>query len=338
MTAVPSLIADLVNRMKDRCNRTIDYMRISITDRCNLRCRYCMPGGIELVPMEQVLTYEEILSVVKEAAALGITRIKVTGGEPLVRRGCCDLIAGIKAVPGIEQVTMTTNGILLPKYLDELIDAGLDAVNISLDTLNRERYLEITRFDMLEEALEGIDRAVEAGLRVKVNSVLQKGVNDDEILNLAYLAKTRGLDVRFIELMPIGYADAEEGISNADVLKVLEREHGEAVNDDSVHGNGPAVYYRLPDFKGSIGFISAMNGRFCSSCNRIRMTAQGYIKPCLCYGEGVSVMETLRSDIENKGEAVRSILAAAVGMKPEGHMFENINKVSENRRMIQIGG
>lgn len=297
-----------------------------------------MPEGIELMPMEKILTFEEIVSVVTEAAKLGITRIKITGGEPLVRRGCCDLIASIKAVPGIEQVTMTTNGVLLSKYIDDLVDAGLDAVNISLDTLVRDRYLGITRFNKLDEVLDGIDMALEAGLKVKINAVLQKGVNDDEILDLAELAKDRKIDVRFIELMPIGYGDAKEGVSNQDVLKVLESAYGGAVQDNSVHGNGPAVYYNIPGFKGSVGFISAMHGKFCASCNRIRMTAQGFIKPCLCYSEGVDVFEAIRSDEENKSDKIRNLIAKAIDMKPCEHEFDNLSKVSENKRMVQIGG
>lgn len=313
-------------------------MRISITDRCNLRCRYCMPDGVELMSMDRILTYEEIVSVVTEAAKLGISRIKITGGEPLARLGCSDLITGIKEVPGIEQVTMTTNGVLLADYLDELIEAGLDAVNISLDSLKRDRYKRITRFDKLSEVLNSIDKAVEAGLKVKVNAVLQKGVNEDEILDIAHLAKDRRIDVRFIELMPIGCGDSSKGISNVDVLKVLESGYGKAVSDNSVHGNGPAVYYNLLGFAGSVGFISAMHGKFCSSCNRIRMTAQGYIKPCLCYEEGVDIFETLRSDVENKGDRIRELIARAIEMKPCEHEFEDPRRVTENRRMVQIGG
>lgn len=313
-------------------------MRISITDRCNLRCRYCMPEGIDLLPMDRVLTFEEIVSVVREAATLGITRIKITGGEPLARRGCSNLIKQIKAVPGIEQVTMTTNGVLLGENLEELIEAGLDAVNISLDTLRRDRFKSITRFDKLNEVLASIDKSVEAGLRVKVNTVLQKGINDDEILDLTNLAKDKKIDVRFIELMPIGSGNSNEGVSNSEVLAILEDAYGCAEPDDSEHGNGPAVYYNLPDFAGSVGFISAMHGKFCSSCNRIRMTSQGFIKPCLCFSEGVSVFETIRSDIDNKGEAIRSLIAQAIEMKPCEHEFDNLSKVSENKRMVQIGG
>ena len=323
--------------MVDRYNRTIEYMRISITDRCNLRCRYCMPDGIEQISMKDILTYEEILDVVKAAAGLGIRRIKITGGEPLARLGCADLIKRIKSMPGIEQVTMTTNGVLLGKYLDELMDAGLDAVNISLDSLDRERFRYITQFDVLDDVMEGIDKAIASGLKVKVNAVLQKGINEDEWLDLAELAKDRNLDVRFIELMPIGSGNISSGISNDEILERLTAVYPGIETDNSVHGNGPAVYYRIPDFKGSVGFISAIHGVFCSSCNRIRLTSQGYLKPCLCYGEGVDLRKVIRSgDADTYGRIVAAI-REAVMMKPEKHCFGN-GAAPEERSMNQIGG
>ena len=180
--------------MKDLQGRDINYMRISITDRCNLRCKYCMPDGIELLPMSEILTFEEILRVCRQAVELGITRFKITGGEPLVRRGCADLIRKIKKLPGVEQVTMTTNGILLSEYLGELLDAGLDAVNISLDTMNRGRFEEITGFDQLSEVLKSIDAAVDSGLRVKVNVVLQQDKNADEWQKILEIAERRPID------------------------------------------------------------------------------------------------------------------------------------------------
>ena len=197
--------------MLDQYGRSIDYMRVSITDRCNLRCRYCMPEGVELLPMKDILTYEEIREICSEAARLGIRKLKITGGEPLVRLGCADLIRELKAIEGIEQVTMTTNGVLLGRYLPELIRAGLDAVNISLDTLDRDRYAAITGRDELVSVLESVDAALASPLRVKINAVLQKGVNDDEWFSLAELARGRALDVRFIEIMPIGFGLQIEG-------------------------------------------------------------------------------------------------------------------------------
>ena len=190
--------------VRDSYGRTIEYMRISITDRCNLRCRYCMPDGAKWIPMSEILTYEEIERICREAVRIGITRFKITGGEPLVRKGCADLIRMIRQIPGTEEVTMTTNGVLLGETLEDLLAAGLDAVNISLDTLIPEKYQEITGADELERVRKSIFMAEKSEIRVKINTVLQKGVNDEEWKSLAELAKKNKLDVRFIELMPIG--------------------------------------------------------------------------------------------------------------------------------------
>ena len=236
--------------MKDLQGRDINYMRISITDRCNLRCKYCMPDGIELLPMSEILTFEEILRVCEQAVGFGITRFKITGGEPLVRRGCADLIRKIKKLPGVEQVTMTTNGILLSEYLDELLDAGLDAVNISLDTMNRGRFEEITGFDQLPEVLRSIDAAVDSGLRVKVNVVLQQDKNADEWQKILEIAERRPIDVRFIEMMPIGRGRECTGVSNDELLKKIQEQYPGVCKDDREHGNGPAVYYHIPGFVG----------------------------------------------------------------------------------------
>ena len=321
--------------MKDLQGRDINYMRISITDRCNLRCKYCMPDGIELLPMSEILSFEEIIRVCRQAVELGITRFKITGGEPLVRKGCASLIREIKRLPGVEQVTMTTNGVLLSGYLEQLSEAGLDAVNISLDTLHRKEFAELTGADHLPEVLESIDAAVESGLRVKVNAVLQKGKNADEWQQLLELAKDRPLDVRFIEMMPIGRGRECMGIANDELLKQIQENYPEVCKDERVHGNGPAVYYHIPGFAGSVGFISAIHGVFCSSCNRIRMTATGDLKPCLCYQDSVSVREAARYGTD---EEVRARLEEAITMKPKQHCFDEEQDITEQRKMVQIGG
>ena len=321
--------------MKDLQGRDINYMRISITDRCNLRCKYCMPDGIELLPMSEILSFEEIIRVCRQAVELGITRFKITGGEPLVRKGCASLIREIKRLPGVEQVTMTTNGVLLSGYLEQLSEVGLDAVNISLDTLNREEFAELTGADHLPEVLKSIDAAVESGLRVKVNAVLQKGKNADEWQQLLELAKDRPLDVRFIEMMPIGRGRECMGIANDELLKQIQENYPGVCKDERVHGNGPAVYYHIPGFAGSVGFISAIHGVFCSSCNRIRMTATGDLKPCLCYQDSVSVRETARYGTD---EEVRARLEEAITMKPKKHCFDEEQGITEQRKMVQIGG
>ena len=321
--------------MKDGYGRRIDYMRISITDRCNLRCRYCMPEGIRWLPMEEILTYEEIVFICRQAVSLGINRFKITGGEPLVRLGCEELIRRIKAVPGTVQVTLTTNGVELKEHLPGLIAAGLDAVNISLDTLEPEQFCRITGFHRLEQVLEGMDAAVEAGLRVKVNTVLQKGVNDGEWPALVQMAQTRPLDVRFIELMPIGHGREGTPLDNSWLLEQITQRYPKIGRDGSVHGNGPAVYYRIPGFLGSIGFISALHGKFCSKCNRIRLTSTGEVKPCLCYGDSISLREAAR---RRDGAQVQATLRQAIAGKPGMHCFEEPAKITEQDPMAQIGG
>ncbi|MBQ7174718.1 MAG: GTP 3',8-cyclase MoaA [Lachnospiraceae bacterium] len=326
--------------MLDQFGRTINYMRVSVTDRCNLRCRYCMPDGVKLVAMKDILTYEEILEICGAAAGLGISRIKITGGEPLARLGCADLIASLKQVPGIEQVTMTTNGVLLGKYLPELLAAGLDAVNISLDTLDSDRFLEITGRDELENVLESLDAALSTRLRVKINTVLQQGMNDDEWLPLAELAQDKPLDVRFIEMMPIGYGKGITGISNGMLKIKLEEKFPELSEDPSVHGNGPAVYVRIPGWRGSIGFISAIHGKFCDHCNRVRLTSQGRLKPCLCFGETTDLLPILRSGADKaaRKEALTAALREGIFHKPRQHSFEDPASITEQAVMASIGG
>lgn len=321
--------------MKDSQGREIDYMRISVTDRCNLRCKYCMPDGIELLPMAEILTFEEILRVCRQAVALGITRFKITGGEPLVRRGCVDLIDRIRHLPGVDQVTLTTNGVLLREHLDALLDAGLDAVNISLDTLDRDRFTEITGSDRLEEVLAAVDAAVQSRLKVKINTVLEQGKNAGEWQNILEMAKKRDLDIRFIEMMPIGKGAECTGISNEILLGWIREKYPDIHRDERVHGNGPAVYYHIPGFAGSVGFISAIHGVFCSGCNRIRMTATGELKPCLCYKDTVSVRDAARYGGDSQ---IRAKLEQAVWMKPKQHCFDVLQDITERRKMVQIGG
>jgi len=336
--------------MKDRYNRTIDYMRISITDRCNLRCTYCMPQEITLTSMENILTYEEILRICNAAVELGITRFKVTGGEPLVRKGCVTLIREMKRIPGIEQVTMTTNGVLLGQYLEELISAGIDGINISLDTLDADRYERITGKNELSAVMENIGRAINSGIRVKLNAVLQNGVNEDEWEHIALLARTNRLDVRFIEMMPIGFGKNCRGVSGRELFEKMKTRWPDLETVEDIHGNGPAVYYHVPGWKGSIGLINAIHGKFCASCNRIRLTSRGMLKPCLCYGDTVDLMPILRGDQENAAtgsgpdgnvetkDMIRRAIAEAIAEKPAQHCFEQKNHITEESQMVSIGG
>lgn len=324
----------------DRYGRRIDYMRVSVTDRCNLRCLYCMPRDGEALPMSDLLEDDELVQICAAAAGLGIRKLKITGGEPLVRPGCAGLIARLKAIPGIEQVTLTTNGVLLARQLPALTDAGLDAVNISLDTLDRARYAAITGLDALPNVLESIDLALESGLRVKLNCVLQQGLNEDELFELAALARERALDVRFIELMPIGLGRSGRGVSNTLLRERLAARWPTLEDDPRVHGNGPAVYVRVPGWRGGIGFISAIHGKFCASCNRIRLTAQGKVKPCLCYAESTDLRPILRAGLTQAEtrEALSAALRDAIAAKPLQHCFEDPASVTETARMASIGG
>lgn len=327
--------------MLDTYGRSIDYMRVSITDRCNLRCRYCMPANIEQVPRQDILSYEQIELICHGAAKAGIRKLKVTGGEALVRRGCADFIGRLKRIPGIEQVTLTTNGILLDQYLPDLVENSLDAVNISLDTLQRDRYQMITGKDALERVKCNIETAVKSGLQVKINTVLQQGMNEDEWLALSELARPHPVDVRFIEMMPIGYGKQFSPVSNDHLQKKFESQFPDMIADKSIHGNGPAVYYRIPGFSGSIGFISPIHGKFCSSCNRIRLTALGKLKPCLCYGDAVDLKGILgkdQLDIEQKIEEIRAAIQEAITLKPQSHCFEHSGGVTEEKEMVSIGG
>lgn len=334
--------------MIDRYGRKIDYMRISVTDRCNLRCRYCMPDGTTLVSMKDILTYEEIETVCRAAAKAGISKLKITGGEPLVRLGCAELAGRLKQIPGIRQVTMTTNGVLLRQYLPLLLENGLDAVNISLDTLKQERYQSITGKDELPNVLEAIREAAGTRLKVKINCVLLSGVNDGEWKALADLARTLRVDVRFIEMMPIGHGKDYEPVSNDVLLEKCREQYPDLEKDDQIHGNGPAVYYRIKGAAGSIGFISAIHGKFCGSCNRLRLTSRGRLKSCLCFGEDVDLMQILRGEentLLEEGvkdalleERLQDAFRQAVSFKPEGHRFEAPDGVTEKRTMVQIGG
>ena len=234
-------------------------------------------------------------------------------------------------------MTLTTNGVLLGEYLEELLQAGLDAVNISLDTMDRDRFLAITGRDELDRVLTSIHNCA-GRLPVKVNCVVQSGVNEDAPVQLALLAKELPVDVRFIEMMPIGSGKTKPTVPNASVLAQIEAAYGKSVPDETVHGNGPAVYRRLKGFTGSIGFISAVHGKFCSECNRIRLTSTGDLKPCLCYADVIPLRATLRDGKPGKDQRIRRKLEEAIASKPRMHCFEHEQEITETRKMAQIGG
>jgi cyclic pyranopterin phosphate synthase len=300
-----------------------------------------MPEGIEWVPMSEILSLEEICQIAEAAASLGIRHIKVTGGEPLVRKGCCDLVRMLKDISGIDKVTLTTNGILLEQYLDELVRAGLDAVNISLDTVDREQYEQITGTDGLYKVLEMIEAASKLPISVKVNVVSLEGTDWRSLIGIA---RRYHVDVRFIEIMPIGRANEYmrnyPSLSNEKLYQMISGEYPDISLDQSIHGFGPAVYYNIEGFKGSIGFISAIHGKFCNNCNRVRLTSQGYFKTCLCYDEGADLREILRSDLNEleKKEKLVSAMMAAIINKPAAHCFDRPEQISETKNMSDIGG
>ena len=325
--------------MFDRYQREIHYLRLSVTDLCNLRCRYCMPDGVEKLEREAVLTYEEFLRLAALFARCGTDTVRVTGGEPLVRKNVAQLVAGLKATPGIRRVTLTTNAVLLAEQLPALLDAGLDSVNISLDTLRPEVFRQITARDDFAAVQAGLQAALESGLPVKLNCVPQAGVNEGELEALAALAKDNALQVRFIEMMPIGYGAAMPCISGPELRARFARRWPElaplSAAQEHALGDGPAVYYTVPGWQGSIGFIAAVHGKFCASCNRVRLTSQGFLRPCLASETGCDLRALLRSGADDA--QLLAAIRETIWAKPREHHF-NDSSMPATRGMYRIGG
>ena len=325
--------------MKDGFGREIDYLRISVTDKCNLRCRYCMPKqGVEVMPHEEVLTLEEIFRVVRIMESLGVKKVRFTGGEPLVRKNLVKLIGDVSGLAGIADIALTTNGVLLGEQLDALKKAGLKRVNISLDTLDREVFLQITGYDGLEQVLAAMDAALAAGLRVKVNCVPCRELNDGGIEALAGLAREKNVDVRFIELMPIGCGQAFRGIASEELLARLEHTYGACERVENAVKSETAQYYAFAGFCGRIGFISPLSHRFCGDCNRVRLTVEGQLKLCLHYDNGLALKPLLRGGAGD--DEIRERIVQAVREKPRAHSFSDrtAQEYEEKRKMVQIGG
>ncbi|CEP69235.1 Molybdenum cofactor biosynthesis protein A [Moorella glycerini] len=323
--------------MEDTFRRQINYLRIAITDRCNLRCRYCMPAtGVPLKSHQDILRLEEIVTLARVAGRTGINRIRLTGGEPLVRKNVVTLVRELAKLPAIKEVSLTTNGIFLSGLARALKEAGLSRVNISLDTLKKDRYRYITRRGNISSVWQGIHAALAVGLTpVKLNVVVTRGFNDDEILDFARLAQEELLHIRFIELMPIGAAAA----SGSDYVPVDEIKNQisqvyplEPLAD--LVTNGPAVNFKVADGKGSIGFISAMSSHFCQRCNRLRLTSDGKLRPCLYWDEEIDIKGPLRAGATEAELA--AIFARAVSLKPAKHHMETGWR--QPRVMSQIGG
>jgi len=347
----------------DNFNRPISYLRVSVTDRCNLRCVYCMPPeGVPWRPHGEILRYEEIETVVQAAAELGISKVRLTGGEPLVRKGLVDLVSMISRIPGIDDLAMTTNGILLARYAEELKAAGLQRVNVSLDTLKPEQFRTITRLGELSDTLEGIAAAKEAGLvPVKVNNVVIHGLNDDEVVDFARLTcapppplvappippnfgglggqgARGGWHVRFIEVMPLGdNADwAGNGyVPMSEVRARIEGELGELRPARLAAGGGPARYYRLPGAQGTIGFITPISEHFCYQCNRLRLTADGKLRPCLLSDYEIDLRTPLRQGAS--AEEIKALIIEGIRNKPERHHLSE-QVIPQGRAMSEIGG
>ena len=324
--------------MIDTHGRQIDYMRISLTDRCNLRCRYCTPEEIVSIGHQEILRFEEILEICRHAVTLGITKFKITGGEPLVRKGCISFLRDLKNIPGVTQVTITTNGVLLKESLSELEDIGIDGINISLDTLNETSYESITRRNEFSRVWDAVLAAQASKIHTKINCVLLKGVNDHEFFDLIELARDYCLDVRFIEIMPIGFGKGLNGYCKAELLEMLEKKYPHYELQNKVLGNGPASYISIPGFKGSIGFIDAIHGKFCDKCNRIRLTSDGILKLCLYYENGIDLKKLLRSD--TSPEEILKAMEKNIYKKPTEHQFHLVAKEGseELKKMSQIGG
>lgn len=330
-----------MTQLTDRYQRTIDYLRVSITDRCNLRCIYCMPlEGVVKLRHQDILSYEEFLRLIQVAVDMGITKVRLTGGEPLVRKGITDFCRRLTGISGLQSLSLTTNGVLLKDFAQDLYTAGIRRVNISLDTLQREKFLRITRCDEFDRVWRGIQAAERAGFNpIKINVVVMRGINDDEILDLAKLTLDRPYHIRFIEFMTINnnsewvlqhYLSADEILAKLRVLAPLQQVA-------SQHTNGPARHFRWPEAEGTIGIISPISHQFCSSCNRLRLTADGKLRNCLFSDQEVDIKSPLRRGATES--ELSQILRASIDNKPEKHSLQSdVFRKCQSRPMVAIGG
>ena len=311
--------------MRDSYGRDITYMRVSVTDLCNLRCRYCMPAeGVIKKSHDDIMSEEEIITVIESASELGIRKIRFTGGEPLVKKNIISICRRTHEIPGINEICITTNGILLPQFAQSLKDSGVERVNISLDTLRPEKYSYITRGGNIADVLRGIESAIQTGFRVKINTVLIMGFNDDEISDMAGMTRDNDIDIRFIELMPMVENFADGFISSQKILDMLP-------DIEPLESDGVAKIYSLKNARGRIGFISPISESFCDSCNRIRLTADGYLKPCLHSKTEIFIRHKTKDEI-------KSLIINAIMSKPKRHNL-NANHITESlRTMNRIGG
>ena len=332
-TVLPSLI--------DKHNRHLNYLRISITDRCNLRCLYCTPhDGLAKLKHEEILTYEEILRLATIAVNLGVNKIRLTGGEPLIRKGVLQLLPSLVSLPGLKDISMTTNGIYLKENLEKIKSAGIKRINISLDTLRRERYRKITGYDGFEQVWEGIQLARQLGFNpIKINMVVMQGINDDEIVDFARLSLNHPYHIRFIEYMPSGFADQGthlHHVPNSAVKEQIITSLGKLVKVLNTEIDGPTDRFRLEGAPGEIGFISPLTHHFCQVCNRLRLTASGHLRPCLLSDQEVDLKTLMRAGASDND--LEQIFLETAKNKPRAHRLVSEHCGSLSGQMSAIGG
>ena len=329
-------------KLIDKFGREITYLRLSVTEHCNYRCFYCRDD--EHVPnckREDILSYEDIERIVQIFAELGVTKVRLTGGEPLLRRGIVKIARLISCVKGINDIPLSTNAHLLEKFAKKLHQNGVNRVNISMDSLMPERFEKITRGGDLTEVIKGIDAAIQAGMSpVKINMVAMRGVNDDEIESMVDFAITKGIDVRFIETMPIGLVGIEaleQHISEKDIFAKLNKHLGNKLNSiNASKTDGPAHNFRIKGTNSTVGIISAVSNHFCQTCNRVRLTAKGDLILCLGQEDAISLKDAVRSDLTN--DEIKNMIVNAINKKPEKHEFNTVIDNISNRQMVEIGG
>ena len=327
--------------MIDQFNRDINYLRVSVTDRCNLRCVYCLPEfSKDFIDESKLLTMDEYFRLIRILGSLGIKKVRITGGEPLVRKGIPGLVKNINSLDSIEEIAMTTNGILLEKYLDELAGNGLSSLNISLDILDEKKYNYITRGGDLEKVIRSIEKAIEYKIKIKLNSVIIDDFNKDAIKSLVDFAVDKNIDIRFIELMPIGCGQNLKGISNEEILSIISKDRKTTAANTGGLISGPAAYHKIDGTNTRVGFISPLSSCFCETCNRIRITSEGKLKQCLYYDSKLDLMKMLRTETSDK--KLLEEIKNEIYFKNKQHNFtgnpEDKEKEKEKNTMSVIGG
>ena len=325
----------------DNYGRHVSYLRLSVTDRCNLRCTYCMDEDMQFLPKAQVLSIEEMQILAKAFVALGVGKIRLTGGEPLIRQGIIGLCQNIASLPGLRELVMTTNGVLLEKYAQPLKDAGMGRLNISIDSLEPDKFKKLTRVGELQQVLDGIKASQKAGFtRTKLNAVVLKGINDDEVINLVTFALNEGLDISFIEEMPLGeihsHQRSDTQVSSLSLREQIQQQYSLSPVQLQDSNAGPSRYHQVPGYDSRIGFISPMSDNFCTSCNRIRLTTEGRLLLCLGNEHSVCLKSVIRNN-PGDDEFLKQSIINAMGIKPERHYFDP-NDTQILRFMSATGG